>query len=116
MHSYWFVGTDCFISGLFCFSSYIVADKRCVCCLLFFFVVVCLSCVEFQLKTVVCRCSSFLLVCCLYFQFANNDHVVRVSILSVVAFEVSFRTVTCSLVLVVCVFGLVCLLLIVCYY
>ena len=73
------------------------------CCLLFVplpsvYLVLCLC-----WRTAVCRCSSFLLIWCLYFQIVNNSHVVRICFLSVVLFECSLCTVTCSQCLTVCI-------------
>ena len=63
-----------------------------------------LSVFAFMLKNF-CLSLFFLLVNIMcVFQCANNEHVVRIYSLSVVLFELSFCTVTCSLCLIVCVF------------
>ena len=67
-----------------------------------------LSCVVFLLKKhlFVGAFLSFLLIRCLHFQVANNNHVVRIIIIPIVLFEFAICTVTCLSFLIDCILGL----------
>ena len=66
-----------------------------MCCLLFVCLLHAYSVFCFYRENVVSSCSSFLIIWCLYSQFANN-HVVRIIILSVVRSGLLLCTATCS--------------------
>ena len=99
LHSYLFVVFGCLYLGSFfwfCLRLSVATYKVFVCCLLF--VVYPCFCYVFCCcwRTFVCQGSSFLLIWCVWFQFANNSHVVRIILISVVSFEVPFCTGTYS--------------------
>ena len=91
LHSYVFVVSECVF-----FCLYVITSKLYVCCLFFDILPYVLSCVVYLLGNVCLSMFSFLLIWRLYFQCANNNHVVRIFLPSVVLFEFSFCTATCQ--------------------
>ena len=75
-----FVMFDCLY---YVFLLYRITDKVLVCGLLFVLLPHVCSVLCFCWTTFVCRRFSFLLMWRLYFQFANNSHVVRITLLPV---------------------------------